>query len=88
MAKKTRRMHAPAFKAQVALAALVWDKTRASGEEVFGGGNAAMGPPVDLKVLHAKIGPLTLENNILEVRSLRRDAERSPQMPKSGKLLR
>ncbi len=88
MAKKTRRMHSPAFKAKVALAALVGDKTlvelaqqfevhpnqiakwkRQLGErvgEVFGGGNAATEPPVDLKVLHAKIGQLTLENDFLE----------------------
>ena len=88
MAKKTRRMHSPAFKAKVALAALVGDKTlvelaqqfevhpnqiaewkRQLGEragEVFGGGSAASEPPIDLKVLHAKIGQLTLENDFLE----------------------
>jgi transposase len=34
--------------------------------EVFGGGGALADPPVDLKVLHAKIGQLTLENDFLE----------------------
>jgi hypothetical protein len=33
---------------------------------VFGGGGAVVGPPVDLKALHAKIGQLTLENDFLE----------------------
>jgi transposase len=33
--------------------------------DVFGGG-APNEPPVDLKVLHAKIGQLTLENDFLE----------------------
>jgi transposase len=34
--------------------------------DVFGGGSAVAEPPVDLKVLHAKIGQLTLENDFLE----------------------
>ncbi len=34
--------------------------------DVFGGGGTAAEPPVDLKVLHAKIGQLTLENDFLE----------------------
>jgi len=35
--------------------------------DVFGSaGTAASEPPVDLKVLHAKIGQLTLENDFLE----------------------
>jgi len=34
--------------------------------DVFGGGGAVAEPPVDLKVLHAKIGQLTLENDFLE----------------------
>ena len=34
--------------------------------DVFGGGGAVVGPPVDLKALHAKIGQLTLENDFLE----------------------
>lgn len=34
--------------------------------DVFGGGASATEPPVDLKVLHAKIGQLTLENDFLE----------------------
>ena len=37
---------------------------RAAG--VFGGATAPESPPVDLKVLHAKIGQLTLENDFLE----------------------
>jgi transposase len=32
----------------------------------FGGENDDATPPVDLKVLHAKIGELTLENDFLE----------------------
>jgi transposase-like protein len=32
---------------------------------LFGGGAAEMAPAVDLKVLHAKIGELTLENDFL-----------------------
>ena len=34
--------------------------------EVFGGGSATLTKPVDLKVLHAKIGELALENDFLE----------------------
>ncbi|BBP03579.1 hypothetical protein TPL01_11180 [Sulfuriferula plumbiphila] len=34
--------------------------------DLFGGGGAVAEPPVDLKVLHAKIGQLTLENDFLE----------------------
>ncbi len=35
--------------------------------DVFGGNSdVAAAPPVDLKVLHAKIGQLTLENDFLE----------------------
>jgi transposase len=37
---------------------------RAAG--VFGGAMVPETPPVDLKVLHAKIGQLTLENDFLE----------------------
>jgi transposase len=33
--------------------------------DVFGGGAGAAEPPVDLKALHAKIGQLTLENDLL-----------------------
>jgi len=32
----------------------------------FGGDNDDAAPPVDLKMLHAKIGELTLENDFLE----------------------
>lgn len=34
--------------------------------DVFGGASAPAEPAVDLKVLHAKIGQLTLENDFLE----------------------
>ncbi len=34
--------------------------------EVFGGPSESSGPPVDLKVLHAKIGQLAVENDFLE----------------------
>lgn len=34
--------------------------------EVFDGPRAKDGPPVDVKVLHAKIGQLALENDFLE----------------------
>ena len=80
MTKRTRRIHAPAFKAKVALADLAqqydvhpnqitaWKKhlvEAASG--LFGSGGAASDPPpaVDMKTLHAKIGELTLENDFL-----------------------
>jgi transposase-like protein len=38
--------------------------TRAA--EIFDGGSRSPEPPVDLKVLHAKIGQLALENDFLE----------------------
>ena len=84
--RRTRRNHAPGFKAKVALAAIKGDKTLAelaeqfdvhpnqisewkqqlqeSAADVFGG--AKPKPEPDLKVLHAKIGQLTLENDFLE----------------------
>ncbi len=34
--------------------------------EIFGGGAASTEPPVDLKAVHAKIGQLTLEHDLLE----------------------
>ena len=34
--------------------------------EAFGGESNAAHPPVDVKMLHAKIGELTLENDFLE----------------------
>src|SRR5450756_973785 len=36
------------------------------GADVFGPGNGAAQPVVDVKSLHAKIGELTLENDFLE----------------------
>ena len=38
----------------------------AKAADVFGGEPRADEPPVDLKVLHAKIGQLALENDFLE----------------------
>jgi transposase len=86
MARRKRRNHSPAFKAQVALAAMKGDKTLAElaqqydihpnqiadwktqllerATQVFDGPKPEAGP--DLKVLHAKIGQLTLENDFLE----------------------
>jgi transposase len=34
--------------------------------DVFGSGNGAVPPAIDVKSLHAKIGELTLENDFLE----------------------
>ena len=90
MARRARRMHSPAFKAKVALAAIKGEKTLAElalhfdvhanqiiawkaqlaegAAGVFGGDttwSAAAAPAVDLKVLHAKIGELALENDFL-----------------------
>jgi transposase-like protein len=39
---------------------------QAQAADVFGGASPPDTPPVDLKVLHAKIGELTLENDFLE----------------------
>ena len=86
--RRTRRNHAPGFKAQVALAAIRGDKTlaelaehfevhpnqlsewkqqlTASAAAVFGGTPWAKAAEPDLKVLHAKIGQLTLEHDFLE----------------------
>jgi transposase len=87
--KRTRRNHAAAFKAKVALAALKGDRTLAEIAQqfdvhphqitewkqqmlervanVFGGEAASRQPaPPDIKVLHAKIGQLALENDFLE----------------------
>jgi len=86
--RRTRRNHAPGFKAKVALAAIKGDKTMAelaehfdihpnqisewkqqlqsSATDVFGGPPRAKTVEPDIKVLHAKIGQLTLENDFLE----------------------
>ena len=40
--------------------------------ELFGGGAIEAAPVVDLKVLHAKIGELTLENDFWPMRSAKR----------------
>ncbi len=86
--KRTRRNHAPGFKAKVALAAIKGDKTLAelseffdvhpnqisdwkqqlqdSAVDVFGGTQKEKTVEPDIKVLHAKIGQLTLENDFLE----------------------
>ena len=86
--KRTRRNHAPGFKAKVALAAIKGDKTLAelaadfevhpnqisewkqqlqeSAADIFGSGQRAKQAEPDFKVLHAKIGQLTLENDFLE----------------------
>jgi transposase len=90
MTKRTRRTHAPAFKAKVALAAIKGEKTLAelaqqydvhanqitawkgqlvdAAAGVFGTGGverANATPAIDVKVFHAKIGELTLENDFL-----------------------
>ena len=83
--KRTRRNHAPGFKAKVALAAIKGDKTLAelaeqfdvhpnqitdwkqeSAAGIFDGPVKTKTAEPDIKVLHAKIGPLTLENDFLE----------------------
>src|SRR3954454_292948 len=89
MSKRTRRSHAPGFKAKVALAAIKGEKTLAelaqqydvhpnqitawkghlvdAAAGLFGSGSAAgdAAPVFDVKTLHAKIGELTLENDVL-----------------------
>jgi transposase len=89
MTKRTRRNHAPAFKAKVALAAVKGEKTLAELAQqfdvppnqitqwkgqllegaagVFGQEKSeAGGAGVDLKTLHAKIGGLTQNMNLVE----------------------
>ena len=89
MTKRTRRTHAPAFKAKVALAAIKGEKTLAelaqqydvhpnqvtawkgqlvdAAAGVFGSGVGAADAvaAIDVKMFHAKIGELTLENDFL-----------------------
>ena len=86
--RRTRRNHAPGFKAKVALAAIRDDKTLSelaehfdvhpnqisewkqqlldSAPDVFGTASKSKAAQPDLRVLHAKIGQLTLENDFLE----------------------
>ena len=86
--KRTRRNHAPGFKAKVAIAAIRGDKTLAelaeqfdvhpnqvsdwkqqlqeSAADLFDGQPKTKTAEPDLKILHAKIGQLTLENDFLE----------------------
>jgi transposase-like protein len=87
MTRRSRRAHAPVFKAKVALAAIkgalaelaqqydvhpnqitAWKAQVIEGVAgIFGSGNAGLeaAPAVDVKVLHAKIGELTLEVDFL-----------------------
>ncbi|MBA3324304.1 MAG: transposase, partial [Rhodobacteraceae bacterium] len=75
MTKRPRRNHSPAFKAKVAIAAIRGEKTLAElaqitqwrgqllegATAVFGeSAKADAAPAIDVKVLHAKIGELTL----------------------------
>ena len=87
--KRTRRNHAPGFKAKVALAAITGDTTLAelaehfevhpnqisewkqqlqeSAVDVFvGPKHTKKAAEPDLKIRHAKIGPLTLEHDFVE----------------------
>ena len=43
-----------------------WKTLLLEPTDVFAAGEATLEPPVDGKVLHAKIGELTLENDFLE----------------------
>ena len=63
MARRARRTHSPAFKANQISA---WKAQVLDGAPgLFGGGGAAeTAPAVDVKVQHAKIGELTLENDL------------------------
>ena len=88
VAKRPGRNHSPAFKAEMAFAAIKCDKTRVELSEQFDvyanqitqrknqllerasdalDGNRSKEPPIDAKTLHARIGELTLENDLLKV---------------------
>ena len=58
MTGRPRRNHSPAFKAKVAIAAIKGEKTLAELA-------LEVAPAIDVKVLHAKIGELTLANDFL-----------------------
>ncbi|MBU1689093.1 MAG: IS3 family transposase [Proteobacteria bacterium] len=107
--RRTRRNHAPGFKAKVALAAIKGDKTLAelaeqfdvhpnqisewkqqlqeSAADVFGNVPRAKPAEPDIKVLHAKIGQLTLENDFLGRRAHQGGiAERKAMIDRTHKL--
>ena len=76
MAKRTRWTHSSAFEAKVALVAMAQQydvhpnqitawvaRLLESVAELFGGGAAEAVSAIDMKVLHAKIGGLMLEND-------------------------
>jgi len=89
MTKRARRVHSPAFKVKVAIAAIKGDRTLSELSQqfdvhpnqitawkgqllegaaaIFGGDRTGFEPSVDLKALHAKIGELTLQNDVLSV---------------------
>ncbi len=100
MTKRPRRNQRPAFKANLAIAAIKGEKTLADlaqqfdvhpnqitqwrgqllegATAVFGGGaKAEAAPAVDVKVLHAKVGELTLANDFWKARSARPDCWRA-----------
>lgn len=88
MARRPRRNHSPAFKAEVAVAVIKGEKTvielaqefdvdtnqiRQWRDQLLEGATGVFGevpkaepePTIDVKTLHAKIGELTRENDLL-----------------------